>query len=221
MGLYNNKKNIFYKLKKNSIKNWKKYTEHPFVKELGNGSLSPSVFKEYLIQDYIFLQRFIKILALSAYKAKSFEDMNKSIDFILAIKNELKLHIQYCKQFGISKNKIFKAKEKSQNKAYTNYVMKVGLKKTNLELFTALSPCVIGYGEIGYNLKKNKNWKKSKYSSWIKMYSSKEYQNVAKNNIAYLDYLYKINKKKNITSLISIFKKASDLEAGFWQMAYK
>ena len=28
------------------------------------------------------------------------------------------------------------------------------------------------------------------------MYSSKEYQSVAKNNIAYLDYLYKINKKK-------------------------
>ena len=75
--------------------------------------------------------------------------------------------------------------------------------------------------EGGLNLKKNKNWKKSKYSSWIKMYSSKEYQSVAKDNIAYLDYLYKINKKKNIKSLITIFKKASELEANFWQMAYK
>ena len=53
------------------------------------------------------------------------------------------------------------------------------------------------------------------------MYSSKEYQSVAKDNIAYLDYLYKINKKKNIKSLITIFKKASELEANFWQMAYK
>ena len=164
MGLYNNKKNLFYKLKKNSIKSWKKYTEHSFVKGLGDGSLKSSVFKEYLIQDYIFLQRFMKILALSAYKAKSIEDMNRSVDFIMAIKHELKLHIHYCKKFGISKNKILKAKERKENKAYTNYVMKVGLKKSNLELFTALSPCVIGYGEIGYNLKKNKNWKKSKYS---------------------------------------------------------
>ena len=221
MGLYNNKKNLFYKLKKNSIKSWKKYTEHSFVKELGNGSLKPTIFKEYLIQDYIFLQRFIKILALSAYKARSIEDMNRSVDFIIAIKHELKLHVHYCKKFGISKNKILKAKERKENKAYTNYVMKVGIKKSNLELFTALSPCVIGYGEIGYNLKKNKNWKKSKYSSWIKMYSSKEYQSVAKDNIAYLDYLYKINKKKNIKSLITIFKKASELEANFWQMAYK
>ncbi len=221
MGLYNNKKNLFHKLKKNSIKSWKKYTEHSFVKELGDGSLRSSVFKEYLIQDYIFLQRFMKILALSAYKAKSIKDMNRSLDFIMAIKHELKLHVHYCKKFGISKNKILKSKEKRENKAYTNYVMKVGLKKSNLELFTALSPCVIGYGEIGCNLKKNKKWKKSKYSSWIKMYSSKEYQNVAKENIAYLDYLYKVNKNKNINSLIEIFKKASLLEANFWQMAYK
>ena len=119
------------------------------------------------------------------------------------------------------KYRIFKAKERKENSAYTNYVMKIGLKKSNLELFTALSPCVIGYGEIGYNLKKNSNWKKSKYSSWIKMYSSKEYQNVAKDNINYLDYLYKKNKKKNIKSLIKIFKKASDLESNFWQMAFK
>ncbi len=221
MTLYNNKKNIFYKLKKNSIKSWKKYTEHAFVKELGDGSLNPSAFKKYLIQDYIFLQRFIKILALSAYKAKSIKDMNRSVDFIIAIKNELKLHVHYCKKFGISKNKIFKAKERKENKDYTNYVMKIGLKKSNLELFIALSPCVIGYGEIGYNLKKNKNFKKNKYSSWIKMYSSKEYQSVAKDNIAYLDHLYRINNKKNINSLTKIFKKASNLEANFWQMAYK
>ena len=129
MGLYNNKKNLFYKLKKNSIKDWKKYTEHYFVKSLGDGSLSSSVFKEYLIQDYIFLQRFIKILALSAYKAKSIEDMNRSVDFIVAIKNELKLHLHYCKKFGISKNKILKSKERKENKAYTNYVVKVVLKK--------------------------------------------------------------------------------------------
>ena len=221
MGLYNSKKNLFYKLKKNSIKSWKKYTEHSFVKGLGDGSLKSSVFKEYLIQDYIFLQRFIRILALSAYNAKSIEDMNRSVDFIMAIKHELKLHIHYCKKFGISKNKILKAKERHENKNYTNFVLKVGLKKTNLELFTALSPCVIGYGEIGFNLKKNKNWKKSKYSSWIKMYSSKEYQTVAKDNIAYLDYLYKLNNKKNIKELTKIFKKASDLESNFWQMAYK
>ena len=82
------------------------HSSHSGNRPFSWSDLSSSVFKEYLIQDYIFLQRFIKILALSAYKAKSTEDMNRSVDFIIAIKNELKLHIHYCKKFGISKNKI-------------------------------------------------------------------------------------------------------------------
>ena len=52
----------------------------------------------------------------------------------------------------------------------------VGKNGDNLDIFSCLSVCIIGYGEIGFNLSKIKNWKKSKYSSWIKMYSSKEYQ---------------------------------------------
>ena len=50
--------------------------------------------------------------------------------------------------------------------------------------------CIIGYGEIGYKLSKITNWKKSKYSSWIAMYSSNEYQKVAKENIEYLEILF-------------------------------
>ena len=66
------------------------------------------------------------------------------------------------------------------------------------------------------DLSKIKNWKKSKYSSWIKMYSSKEYQKVAKDNIDYLDILFKNNKNKNITKLKSNFKKSTILERNFW-----
>ena len=83
---------------------------------------------------------------------------------------------------NISKNKLLTTKEKKQNKNYTDYVLKTGVQKSNLELFVALSPCIIGYGEIGYTLSKVKNWKKSKYASWIKMYASKEYQNISKEN---------------------------------------
>jgi len=144
--------------------------------------------------------------------------MNHAIDFIIGIKHEIKLHIQYCKKFRISKNEVLKTKEKSANKNYTNYVLSVGKKKNLLELFVALSPCIIGYGEIGYNLSKKKNWKKNKYSSWIKMYSSKEYQKIAKQNIKYLDYLN--SNKTKLNYLVKIFKKASNLETKFWQMSF-
>ena len=67
-------------------------------------------------------------------------------------------------------------------------------------------------------LSKIKNWKKSKYKDWIKMYSSKQYQTVAKNNIKYLDTLYKRSKKNNFKKLVEQFKKATLLEINFWNM---
>ena len=217
MNPYSNKKTLFYKLKKKSSKEWDNYINHIFVKRIGNGSLKINSFKEYLLQDYIFLQRFLKILSLAAYKATTVKDMNYAIEFIIGIKNELKLHINYCKKFKISKKKIFSIKEKKDNKNYTDYVLKIGRKESILELFVALSPCIIGYGEIGYNLTKVKNWKKNKYSSWVKMYSSDEYQKIAIQNIKYLDMLKKKN-KPNINNLVKIFKKASTLEKKFWEM---
>ena len=216
--MYNNKNTIFFRLKSKSIKEWNSYINHNFVKKLSDGSLSDKSFKNYLLQDYIFLQRFMKILSVAAFRSKTIDDMHRSIDFIIGIKHEIKLHINYCKRFNLSRNKVLRTKEKKANQNYTNYVMTIGLNKSLLELFIALSPCIIGYGEIGYNLSRKKNWKKSKYSSWIKMYASKEYQSLAKSNIRYLDQLNK-REKIEFNTMLKVFKKASVLESEFWQMS--
>ena len=95
--------------------------------------------------------------------------------------------------------------------------MSIGKNGNNLDIFSCLSPCIIGYGEIGFNLSKIRNSKKSKYSSWIKMYSSKEYQQIAKDNIDYLDILFKNNKDKNLTKIKKNFKTSTILERNFWE----
>ena len=173
-------------------------------------------FKEYLVQDYIFLQQFLKILALSIYKSKSFEEINRSINFIKGIDHEIKLHKSYCKTWGIPLSSLNNIVVKKANSAYTDHVLRIGKNGNNLDIFSCLSACIIGYGEIGFKLSKIKNWKKSKYSSWIKMYSSKEYQQVAKDNIDYLDILSKNYKDKNLTKLKKNFKKSTILERNFW-----
>ena len=217
MNIYNNKKTFFYKLKNSCEKEWLEYTEHKFLSDLVNNKLPDKNFKHYLIQDYIFLQEFLKILALTAYKSKSFEEIGRSIDFIKGIDHEIKLHLDYCKKWKIPLKLLNNIKVEKVNSAYTDHVLNIGKNGNNLDIFTSLSPCIIGYGEIGYRLSKIKNWQKSKYSSWIKMYSSKEYQKVAKENIEYLDTLLISNKKNNILKLKKYFKKSTILERNFWQ----
>ena len=217
MDIYNNKKKYFYKLKSSCNKEWSEYTEHKFLSDLVNNKLPDKNFKKYLIQDYIFLQQFLKILALSVYKSNSFDEINRSVNFIKGIDYEIKLHVSYCKKWKIPLKSLSNIKVERANSAYTNHVLSVGKNGNNLDIFSSLSPCIIGYGEIGFKLSKIKNWKKSKYSSWIKMYSSKEYQQVAKDNINYLDILFKNNKNKNLSKLKSNFKKSTILERNFWE----
>ena len=217
MDIYNNKKTYFYKLKSSCNKEWSEYTDHKFLSDLVSNKLTDKNFKKYLVQDYIFLQQFLKILALSVYKSKSFEEINRSINFIKGIDHEIKLHVSYCKKWKISLRSLNNIKVERANSAYTDHVLSVGKNGNNLDIFSSLSPCIIGYGEIGFKLSKIKNWKKSKYSSWIKMYSSKEYQQVAKDNIDYLDILFKNNKNKNLSKLKSNFKKSTILERNFWE----
>jgi len=215
--IYNNKKTYFYKLKNSCNKEWSEYTDHNFLSDLVSNKLPDKNFKKYLVQDYIFLQQFLKILALSVYKSNSFEEINRSVNFIKGIDQEIKLHVSYCKKWKIPLRSLSNIKVEKANSAYTDHVLSVGKNGNNLDIFSSLSPCIIGYGEIGFKLSKIKNWKKSKYSSWIKMYSSKEYQQVAQDNIDYLDILFKSSKNKNLSKLKNNFKKSTILERNFWE----
>ena len=217
MNIYNDKKTLFYKLKDSCNKEWLEYTNHKFLSDLVSNKLPNKNFKKYLIQDYIFLQQFLKILSLTVYKSRTFEEISRSINFIKGIDHEIKLHVDYCKKWKIPLKSLSKIKVENANSAYTDYVLSVGKNGNNLDIFSCLSPCIIGYGEIGFNLSKVKGWERSKYSSWIKMYSSKEYQKVAKENINYLDVLFKKNKDINKLKLIKNFKKSTILERNFWQ----
>ena len=217
MDIYNNKKTYFYKLKSGCNKEWSEYTDHKFLSDLVSGKLPDKNFKKYLVQDYIFLHHFLKILALSVYKSNSFEEINRSVNFIKGIDHEIKLHVNYCKKWKIPLRSLSNIKVQRANSAYTDHVLSVGKNGNNLDIFSSLSPCIIGYGEIGFKLSKIKNWEKSKYSSWIKMYSSKEYQQVAKDNIHYLDILFKNSKNKNLSKLKGNFKKSTILERNFWE----
>ena len=152
MNIYNNKKTFFYKLKDSCKKEWYEYTNHRFLSDLVSNKLPDKNFKNYLIQDYVFLQQFLKILALSVYKSKNFEEINRSVNFIKGIDHEIKLHINYCKKWKISLKSLNSIKVEKANSAYTDYVLGVGKNGDNLDIFSCLSVCIIGYGEIGFCL---------------------------------------------------------------------
>lgn len=43
---------------------WHEYTHHEFVHKMGDGTLPPDVFKDYMIQDYLYLVSKCKYLTI-------------------------------------------------------------------------------------------------------------------------------------------------------------
>ena len=110
----------FDDLKKNCQAEWQAYIQHSFVQQLGNGSLAPEAFQHYLKQDYLFLIQFARAFALAAYKSPTLSDLRQAKEGLQAILDvELDLHVNYCKEWGISEQELAELPRAGATLAYT------------------------------------------------------------------------------------------------------
>ncbi len=218
---------VFKILKDKNVNIWLEYTKHEFVQKLASDTLHENCFLNYLKQDYLFLIQFSKAWSLAILKSDNLEEMKIAASTVNELINfEMELHITLCEKYGISKFDLENTEEENENIAYTRYVLELGYSGDFLDLLSALAPCVLGYGEIGINLK-DSNPKISMYRKWIETYSSSEYQNVCFNVGKLIDKSFQLRLGKNYTNTYKwkkanqIFKKATSLEVDFWNMALK
>ena len=76
-------------LKEKAIKVWEDGYNHPFVQELGQGTLDKKKFQFYLLQDYKYLLQYAKVFALAAVKTDSEELMIQLTDVQHNVLNKL------------------------------------------------------------------------------------------------------------------------------------
>ena len=217
---------IFPIWKSHCSHDWKNYIHHDFVTGLGEGSLEREKYLNYLIQDYIFLIHFSRAWALAVTKTESPEEMRLCASVLNSLVNEeIQLHIQTCLKEGLSEREIIEADEASENIAYTRYVLDVGHRGDFLDLLAVLAPCVLGYGEIGQNLKSSMS--SDNYADWIKVYSGEVYQKSCFEMASLLDRAVDIRLGDNPEqamrwpNLCDQFKKATILESAFWDMGLR
>ncbi|MGQ0333719.1 thiaminase II [Halomonas elongata] len=201
---------------------WRAYIEHDFVRSLGDGSLDPAAFRHYLQQDYLFLIHFSRAYALAAYKSHDLTELRHAFEGLKTILDvELDLHVGFCREWGISEDDLAKLPEARATLAYTRYVLDTGSRGDLLDLHVALSPCLVGYGEIA-------NWLNARqetirgddnpFDAWIAMYESDDFQGAMHDEVAWLDARLAEVTPERFARLTSIFRDATRLEIDFWQM---
>lgn len=212
---------LLERLKSAAPEDWNAYVDHAFVRGLGDGSLPQAAFRNYLVQDYLFLIQFARAHALAAYKSRTLADMQAARGGLGAILDEMGLHLRVCERWGLSAADVESTEEQQATVAYTRFVLDIGMSGDLLDLQVALIPCTLGYAEIGRRLAPagiDAIPAGHPYRDWIAEYSGEAFQQAGVAAHAWLDDLGRRYASDNrYPELLAIFRKASRLEADFWE----
>lgn len=203
---------------------WDGYLEHPFVKAIGEGSLDKEKFKNYLIQDYLYLKDYAKVFAMGLVKASTMDEMkfyHESIKGILD--DETVVHVNYLKGFGLSTEEVEEYKSELTTESYTNYMLGIALKGDLKDIAMTIMPCTWSYYYIGKHLYETykENLKDNFYTPWIEEYASNEFREYTQEWIDYIDDICNDISEVKKERLKDIFIKSSLYEMEFWNMANK
>lgn len=212
---------LFGRLREGAGAAWGAYVRHPFVQALADGTLKREAFRNFLIQDYLFLIQYARAYALLAYKLEELPDIQAALETARAlIKTEMPLHVAYCAGWGISEARMRAAPPALEMMGYTRYVLDIGCTGDALDLLAALAPCIAGYAEIGA-------WAAAKagpvnpYIDWIKTYTGQEYLESVNASLAMIDRVgAALGAEARLPRLQAIFIQATRLEAAFWQTGW-
>ncbi|SNX86059.1 related to THI21 - Hydroxymethylpyrimidine phosphate kinase, involved in the last steps in thiamine biosynthesis [Melanopsichium pennsylvanicum] len=209
----------------NSIATWTAFVQHPFVFGLANGSLSREAFEWFMKQDYLFLRHYARIWAQAAASPdNTFEEISTLAEMAQAMAEEAKLHLQLCKEsFGIPAQELeHETMESAATLAYTRFVLDTARSSDSLDLLVAVSPCMVGYAQVGLWAAQNREQNiKKDYIAWIEAYARDEFQSVVQRAVRLVEAKAARDppSPERLRKLQKIWNAACRLEAGMWDEA--
>lgn len=205
---------------KTNCPTWKAYIHHDFVNQLGRGTLAADSFRHYLVQDYLYLIHYTRIMALSVYKSQTLAQMRVGQAGINAMLDlEIGMYLDFCRDWGLDINAVESAAESPATIAYSRYLLDSAMSGSLAELYAAIAPCLMGYGEIGQQLKAKGFIKDNPYQPWIDVFASDDFQQITAQNEQQINELLAGATPMQKQRYQQLFDTASRMEINFWQMA--
>jgi len=191
---------------------YKSIIEHPFNRELAQGTLAKEKFQFYIKQDSLYLVDFARALAIAASRAENADDLVLLLDFSKgAIVAERGLHEFYFDFYGIKLD----VGEAPGCFSYTNFLISTAMHKSYEEALAALLPCFWIYREVGMHIHDNAA-PDNPYQKWIDTYSGEEFQQIVQSAIDLTDRIAEGANSRQAEQITS-----TRLEWMFWDSAYR
>ena len=209
-----------YQTLRHNCPTWDDYIQHDFVKQLTAGTLAADSFRHYLVQDYLYLIHYTRVMALSVYKSDTLAQMRVGQAGINAMLDmEIAMYLDFCRQWNIPLEQVENAPESAVTIAYSRYILDAAMSGSLAELYAAIAPCLMGYGEIGKRIKDEGFIADNPYQPWIDVFSSDEFLSITAQNEAQINTLLVDASPAQADKFQRLFNTAARMEVNFWQQA--
>lgn len=201
---------------------WDKCAETPFVREMQMGTLPFGYFKEYMIQDSIYLKHYARVYGKAIYHATTLRDIQlyySVLNFVTDTESAIRLN--YLAQFGMTDDDIELIAPLPENQRYIDFLLEIAERGNECEMIMAVLPCMISYSYIFRKLANQPESKNSRYWDFIQDYADDLYADSCEEWCDFADGKCGKLSDAEQMKLSSIFEKANLLELDFWNMAYR
>ena len=209
-------------LKKIAQPIWDAQLTHPFVVQLGNGTLPERKFKYYILQDARFLGDLARVFSAAAQKAPDSESalkFNKLAEETIIV--ERSLHESYGKKWKMTAKQMTSVPMAPTNFAYTRHMLAVAATGSACEITVVALPCAWIYCVVGKHLlRKGPPPKGHPYRDWLMLYASPEFAEVQKWMRKKVDQWAKDASRAEKERMEEAFIISSRYEWMFWDMAF-
>ncbi|WP_078549051.1 thiaminase II [Litchfieldia alkalitelluris] len=200
---------------------WEASFNHPFVKGIGDGTLSLESFRYYVMQDAYYLSHFAKVQSIGAAKAKDLKTTNRmAIHAQGTYEAELSLHENFSKRLDITEEEQATFKPAPTAYAYTSHMYRAAHNGHLGDIIAAILPCYWLYYEIGEKLQQCSP-EEPIYQEWIAAYGGDWFRTLVEEQINRLDEIAETVTKEDQERMKEHFMISSQYEYSFWEMAYR
>ena len=117
---------------------WERAATHPFVIEMGEGTLPTDKFRRYFLQDYVFVRDLVQTIALGAAKAPTIEDGAPLVKFLAALGPENDLFQRAFAELGASEAEYSAASATPTTQAFGDFIARTALQGDFIDILTIL-----------------------------------------------------------------------------------
>ena len=199
-----------FQLRKNHRRAWQKATVHPFLEQCQSGKIQPQQFNTWLVQDYLFVVEFTRLLGTILSNAPL-----AHIDVILAGLSALKDELNWFREQAASRQLNLETSKQKATQEYCEYMAQIASMSYPVQ---AIALWAI---ELAYN----QAWQfpetmSETYREFAARWGNPEFTKYVKLLEKQADEALKSASLTCQQQAESSFLKIANLEHNFWQMAF-